>query len=238
MKRASRKALGERLSVFVASTFIDEVQAELSSAFATTLASGGNPISELEERVSRGGHFDVLLFSLDRAMGASQIDGLPECVRALATYSVGSDHIDLEAAARRGLAVFNTPGVLGDSVAENAIFLMLGAARRATESIELLRSRNWTGWTPTQLVGVELAGRTLGIVGMGDIGERVALRATGLDVFAGEPKVDRRYFDLPNVFMVPHIGSSTLEARLGMGRILIEGITRWQSGTEAVNRIA
>jgi lactate dehydrogenase-like 2-hydroxyacid dehydrogenase len=330
MTRASRKALGERLSVFVASTFIDEVQSELSSVFATTLASGGNPISELEERVSKGEHFDVVLFSLDRAMGASQIDGLPECVRALATYSVGTDHIDLEAAARRGLAVFNTPGVLGDSVAENAIFLMLGAARRATESIELLRSRSWTGWTPTQLVGVELAGRTLGILGMGDIGERIALRATGLgmkilycnrrelpvssslsakyrstaaelaaesdvlmlacpsteetrgvvdealiaaakpgsilvniargdlvqddaliaalqagriraaglDVFAGEPKVDQRYFDLSNVFMVPHIGSSTIEARLGMGRILIEGITRWQSGTEAVNRIA
>ena len=318
-----------RLSVFIASTFIPEVQAEFSAAFEATYATTADPFDELAERVTRGGHFDVIVFSLDRAMKDARIAALPQSIRALATYSVGTDHIDLAAARRRGLAVFNTPGVLGDSVAENAIFLMLGAARRATESIDLLRSRSWSGWLPTQLVGVELSGKTLGILGMGDIGQRIArrakalgmqilycnrrplapehplaaefresptalaadsdvfmlacpstdetrgivddtllaaarpgsilvniargdlvqddaliaalesgrIRAAGLDVFAGEPKIDPRYYDLPGVFMVPHIGSSTLEARLGMGRILIEGLTLWQSGKEARNRV-
>ena len=64
------------------------------------------------------------------------------------------------------------------------------------------------------------------------------VRGAALDVFAGEPDVDERYFALPNVFMVPHIGSSTIEARLGMGRILIDGLTAWQAGEAAPNRAA
>lgn len=327
-----------RLSVFVASTFLDEVRAELADAFDVTFAAvekkkaeagGGHPLAELATRSARGEGFDVVLFSLDVPMGADAIRALPASVRALATYSVGTDHIDFEAAAERGLAVFNTPGVLADSVAENAIFLMLGAARRATESIDILRSRRWPGWNPTQFVGVQLSGRTLGILGMGDIGGRVATRAralgmqilycnrhplpendpngggyrataaeliaesdvlllacpstketrgivdaallskaksglilvniargdlveddalvtaladrrvwaAGLDVFAGEPHVDPRYFDLPNAFMMPHIGSSTIEARLGMGRILIEGLRGWRAGLDVGNRV-
>lgn len=315
-----------RLSVFVASCFIDEVQEELEEAFEVFFASSEDPLQELQspERT-----FDVILFSLDVPMRADVIGALPQSVRALATYSVGTDHIDLDAAARRGLSVFNTPGVLADSVAENAIFLMLGAARRATESVGLIRSRGWMGWSPTQLVGVQLAGRTLGILGMGDIGGRIAtraralgmeilycnrrqllpehpfaggyratpselvadcdvlmlacpstaetrgivseellararpglivvniargdvveddaliaalragrVRAAGLDVFAGEPHVDPAYYDLPGVFMLPHIGSSTLEARLGMGRILIEALQMWSAGREPANRV-
>ena len=71
--------------------------------------------------------FDAVLVSLDAPMPAEAIEALPDSVRAIATYSVGTDHIDLVAARKRGIAVFNTPGVLSDSVAENAIFLMLGA---------------------------------------------------------------------------------------------------------------
>ena len=315
-----------RLSVFVAVGLIDSVAEALATAFDATFSTSDDPMRELLESDVE---FDAVLFSLDLPMRADAIRALPDRVRALATYSVGTDHIDLEAAKARGLAVFNTPGVLADSVAENAIFLMLGAARRATESIELVRSRKWAGWNPTQLVGFQLSGRTLGILGMGDIGLRVATRAralgmeilysnrnrlpssqpcskgfrrsagelvddcdvlllacpsteatrgvvdatllsrarpglivvniargdlvddaalisalregrvwaAGLDVFAGEPNLNPAYFDLPNVFMLPHIGSSTLEARVGMGRILIEALESWQLGRAVSNRV-
>lgn len=319
-----------RLRVFAASTFIEAVEREFSAAFEVVRAATGKPpLEDLAARVARGEVFDALLLSLDVRLDAPAIAALPDTLRAVATYSVGTDHIDLEAAAARPLVVLNTPGVLGDSVAENAIFLMLGAARRATESIDLLRGGRWTGWTPTQLVGVQLAGRRLGLYGMGDIGLRIADRAralgmeilyhnrrerpaaavgdaryrrslgelveesdvlmivcpstdetrrsidravlerarpdllvvnvargdivddgalidalrsgrilgAALDVFEGEPDVDPRYFDLPNVFMVPHIGSSTREARLGMGRILIEGLQAWQAGAPIANRV-
>ncbi|MFP6654852.1 MAG: D-glycerate dehydrogenase [Myxococcota bacterium] len=315
-----------RLAVFMASRLIDAVEASFESKFDVTRTAGGDPIEELlaSERA-----FDAMVLSLDVKMGADQIEKLPSTVRALATYSVGTDHIDLVVARRRGLAVFNTPGVLADSVAENALFLMLGAARRATESIDLIRGRAWSGWSPEQLVGVQLAGRTLGILGMGDIGLRVASRAralgmeilycnrqrrpeadslaadyradaqalirdsdvlllacpsteqtrgilnaallkeakpelivvniargdlvedkaliaalrdrrvwaAGLDVFEGEPDLDPDYFELPNVFMLPHIGSSTLEARVGMGEILVDALSGWWKGLAVANRV-
>lgn len=122
---------------------------------------------------------DALICSIrPYRLDAAAIEGLPESVKAIGTYSVGYDHIDLEAAARRNIAVFNTPGVLANSVADIAMLLMLGAARRATESIALLRQESWTGWSPAQLLGIELDGKTLGILGMGDIGRRVARRAS------------------------------------------------------------
>jgi glyoxylate reductase len=315
-----------RLSVFVAVRLIESIAEELAAAFDATFSTSDDPMREL---CGRDVEFDAVLFSLDLPMREDAIRSLPDSVRALATYSVGTDHIDLDAAKARSLAVFNTPGILADSVAENAIFLMLGAARRATESIELVRSRKWSGWNPTQLVGFQLSGRTLGILGMGDIGLRVATRAralgmeilysnrnrlpsshpfsngfrssagelvedcdilllacplteetrgivdaallsrarpglivvniargdlvdddaltaalregrvwaAGLDVFAGEPEVNPAYFELPNVFMLPHIGSSTLEARVGMGRILIEALESWQLGKPVSNRV-
>jgi len=316
----------ERLSVWVASTFLPEVEAEIAEVFDASF----EPTSEPAQAIIRSDRdFDALLVSLDAPMPAEAIEALPESVRAIATYSVGTDHIDLVAARKRGIAVFNTPGVLSDSVAENAIFLMLGAARRATESIALIRDRKWPGWNPTQIVGVELSGRRLGILGLGDIGRRIATRAqalgmeilycnrsrvaddedrgfafraspeeliadadvfmiaapstsetrglvdtelllharpglilvnvargdivvdealiealsegrvwaAGLDVFAGEPDVAPGYFDLPNVFMLPHIGSSTIEARLRMGRILIEALEAWRRGHAPANRV-
>ncbi|MEE3329971.1 MAG: NAD(P)-dependent oxidoreductase, partial [Myxococcota bacterium] len=176
MQRAPASYSDRRLRVLVASRFIDEVQGEIGEAFDAEFIDTQDPVAAIVQ----DGAFDALIVSIDTPMPTSAIERLPEGVRAIATYSVGTDHIDVTAASERGVAIFNTPGVLADSVAENALFLMLGAARRATESIELIRSRNWRGWTPTQLVGVQLSGRTLGILGMGDIGVRVARRARAL----------------------------------------------------------
>lgn len=107
------------------------------------------------------------------------IAALPDRVRILATFSVGFEHIDLAAAKKRGLVVTNTPGALTEATADITFLLLLGAARRAYEGESMLRSGAWGGWAPTQLMGAELHGKRLGIVGMGRIGQAVARRAQG-----------------------------------------------------------
>lgn len=274
------------------------------------------------------GH-DALMVTVTDRLTSAVIDRLPEELRVLATYSVGHDHLDLKAAAKRGLIVLNTPDVLTHAVAEVAIFLMIGAARRATESIALLREARWRGWSPVQLPGIQLYGRRLGILGMGRIGQAVAVharalgmaihytgssrradsgeepaiyhetieallahsdvlliacpatretrkildskridclpngaiviniargeivhddaliaalqsgkvRSAGLDVFENEPRLDPRYLSLPNVFMTPHIGSSTIEARVSMAHLLLDGIDAVRRGENPPNRL-
>ncbi len=122
---------------------------------------------------------EVLVIIGTSPMTAATIAALPASVKVLATLSVGVNHIDLKAAEARGLLVLNTPAVLNDSVADIALFLMLGAARRATEGIEMLRRGQWTGWNPGQLLGRDIYGQRLGIFGMGGIGRAIAKRALG-----------------------------------------------------------
>lgn len=97
--------------------------------------------------------------------------------RFLGNFGVGYDHIDVEAAARAGVVVTNTPGVLTDATADTAMTLLLMVARRAGEGERELRAGRWTGWRPTHLMGAEVTGKTLGILGMGRIGTAVARRA-------------------------------------------------------------
>lgn len=100
-------------------------------------------------------------------------------LKILANYAVGFNNIDLEAATRRGLVVTNTPDVLTDATADLTWALILATARRLIEGDQLVRSGHWKGWSPTQLLGTAVAGSTLGIIGMGRIGQAVAQRATG-----------------------------------------------------------
>ena len=100
-------------------------------------------------------------------------------VRVVANCAVGVDNIDVAAATRRGVVVTNTPDVLTEATAELAFTLMLAAARRLGEGERLVRSGQWSGWALDQLLGVQLAGKTLGIVGYGRIGQAMARRATG-----------------------------------------------------------
>ncbi len=105
-------------------------------------------------------------------------------LKVVANYAVGHNNIDLGAARERGIVVTTTPGVLTDATADLTWALVLGVCRRIGEGERLVRSGNWAGWAPTQLLGTELAGATLGIVGMGRIGQAVARRgnAFGLRV--------------------------------------------------------
>src|SRR5437879_11815013 len=110
-------------------------------------------------------------------LSAETIAGLPASVRMIATFSVGYEHVDVAAAARRSIVVSNTPDVLTDATADIAMLCLLGAARRAQEGVHMLRTHGWTGWTPTQLMGVHVTGKRLGILGMGRIGQAMAERA-------------------------------------------------------------
>lgn len=100
-------------------------------------------------------------------------------LRVISNYGVGYNNIDVEAATERGIAVTNTPEVLTETTADLAWALMLAAARRVGEGDRLMRSGEWKGWEPTQMLGQDVYGKTLGIVGMGRIGRAVARRACG-----------------------------------------------------------
>jgi lactate dehydrogenase-like 2-hydroxyacid dehydrogenase len=123
----------------------------------------------------------VMVSAVDKIPG-DLIRALPDSVRMIATFSVGTDHIDLAAAKERGIVVSNTPGVLTDATADIALLLLLGAARRASEGERLIREDRWEGWAPTHLVGVHVTGKRLAILGMGRIGQAVARRARGFDM--------------------------------------------------------
>lgn len=118
----------------------------------------------------------LLVMATDR-LDAATLQQLPASVRAIATYSVGHDHIDLSAATQRGLPICNTPDVLSDAVAETAMLLILSAAREASAAEATLRGGTWGPWSPTRFLGLQLTGRRLGLYGMGRIGLGIAQRA-------------------------------------------------------------
>jgi lactate dehydrogenase-like 2-hydroxyacid dehydrogenase len=113
---------------------------------------------------------------------AEVVARLPDSIKAIANFSVGVDHVDLQAAAKRGIIVTNTPDVLSDATAEIAILCMLGAARRAGEGERLVRGAGWKDWSPAFMVGIQVTGKRVGIVGMGRVGQIVARRMRGFDM--------------------------------------------------------
>jgi lactate dehydrogenase-like 2-hydroxyacid dehydrogenase len=317
-----------RPKVLVSFPVLKQVRAYIESRCEVMFNETGATLSP-DELVRRAHGHNVLMITTTDWLDAHTLGRLPSEIRVIATYSVGHDHIDLPACQARGLTVINTPDVLTDAVAEVAMFLMIGAARRGTESIALLRSRHWPGWSPIQLPGMQLTGKRLGIFGMGRIGRALAHRAqamgmsihyantrrlgpeleagatyhhgitellrasqflaltcpstpqtrqflneerlkllppgsilvnvargdvvedealiaalvsghvaaAGLDVFAQEPHLHPRYFELPNVFMTPHIGSSTVEARIAMAVALLDALDELAQGLNPLNRL-
>ena len=103
-------------------------------------------------------------------------------LKILANYAVGYNNIDLAAATQRRIVVTNTPDVLTESTADLAWALLLAVARRVAEGDAYVRSGSWSGWTPTQMLGADVSGKVLGIVGMGRIGQAVAQRAAGFNM--------------------------------------------------------
>jgi lactate dehydrogenase-like 2-hydroxyacid dehydrogenase len=120
--------------------------------------------------------FDAILPTLGDGFTAAAFDGGPFRCRILANFGVGVNHIDVAAAKAAGVLVTNTPGAVTDATADIAMMLILMACRRAGEGERMLRAGLWTGWAPTQMLGTHVTGLTVGIVGMGRIGQAVARR--------------------------------------------------------------
>lgn len=119
----------------------------------------------------------ALLCTPTEPINAEAIALLPPSLKVLSTVSVGFEHIDLAAAKARGIRVTNTPGVLTDATADIAMLLILGATRLASDGERLMRAGKWIGIRPTQLLGMQITGKRLGLIGMGRIGAAVAKRA-------------------------------------------------------------
>src|SRR4051795_7959551 len=141
-----------------------------------------------EELIEHSAPADALLSQLTDPVDAELLDAAPR-LKAIANYAVGYDNIDVEAATQRGIPVGNTPDVLTETTADLAFALMLAVARRIVEADRYVREGRWGPWRPDLLLGHDLHGATLGIVGFGRIGKAVARRAEGLGmtVIHGKP---------------------------------------------------
>jgi lactate dehydrogenase-like 2-hydroxyacid dehydrogenase len=133
-----------------------------------------------EELMARAPELDGVLSLLTDPIDAEFMDAAPK-LRAISNCAVGVDNIDLEAAAERGIPVGNTPGVLTDTTADLAVALILGVGRRLVEGDAFVRRGEWKTWEPGLLLGRDLHGATVGIVGYGRIGQAVGKRLSGFD---------------------------------------------------------
>lgn len=131
----------------------------------------------VDRLVAAAARFDGFLTTVTDPIPAAVFEAAGRQLRIVANFGVGVDLIDLEAARRTGVVVTNTPGVLTDCTADLTMALILTVLRRTSEGERLVRAGQWTGWRPTHLLGRRATGRTLGIVGMGRIGQAVAARA-------------------------------------------------------------
>lgn len=300
-----------------------EIEARAVATYDTQLNPDDRAYTGLEfvdEALAFGA--DALLVSLTERFGQQELSRLAGKVGIISTFSVGYEHIDVEAARDLSIAVGNAPNGVTVATAEIAMLLILGAARRAPEGERLLREREWTGWRPMLLLGQRLDRKRLGILGLGQIGQALAKRArafdmeihyhnrrrlpadqehgavyhdsfeslcrvsdvlsinapstpetrhivndhtiemlpagaivvntargtlvdddaliaalrsgrvsyAGLDVFEGEPNIHPGYYDLANAFLLPHMGTSAIEARLEMGHEALDNIDAYFAG--------
>ncbi len=281
-----------------------------------------------DEIISQSNECDGILSSLTEKLDNGTILKLSDKVKIISNFAVGFGNIDLDAAKKRNIIVTNTPDVLTDATAEIAMLVLLGAARRVKEGAEWAKRKNW-GWSANFLIGKQLAGSRLGILGMGRIGRAVADRARsfgmkihyynrsrldsdlekganyhkslesllsvsdffsincpatketkhiinkktiryfpdgavvsnsargdmidddamvealkngkifslGIDVYNGEPNIHPEYLTLPNVFVLPHLGSATIKTRTAMGDLAISNIDEFFKTGKCKNKV-
>lgn len=157
------------------------VEARCAAEFDARLRTDDAVLSA-DDLVERAAGAAAILCAPGDRIDAALVARLPDSVRVVGTFSVGTDHIDVSALRARGIALCNTPDVLSRATAEITLLLILAAARRAGEGERIVRAGQWTGWAPTQLIGTEISGRRLGIFGMGRIGREVARMARGFSM--------------------------------------------------------
>ncbi|HET8727321.1 MAG TPA: D-glycerate dehydrogenase [Alphaproteobacteria bacterium] len=308
----------------------DVIETRMMELFDTRLNLDDRAMTR-DELAAAMAEADVLVPTVTDAIDAAVIGAAGPRLKLIASFGTGVDHIDLAAARENGIVVTNTPGVLTEDTADMTMALILAAARRLVEGERLVRSGEWTGWSPTSMLGHRLYGKRLGIIGMGRIGQAVARRArgfglsihyhnrrrvhpeveaeleatywdsldqmlarmdivsincprtpatyhllsprrlalmrrdailvntsrgevideaaltrmlqrgelgaAGLDVFEHEPAVNRKLLKLPNVVLLPHMGSATLEGRIDMGEKVIVNIRAFTDGHRPPDRV-
>ncbi len=173
--------MGSKPVVLVTRKLPDTIEQKLAENF-TTILNPDDKLYSSAEMLQLAEEADAILPCHTEKFSAETIAQLPARVKAIANYSVGVDHVDLDAARKKQVIVTNTPDVLSDATAEIAILLMLGAARRASEGDRLVRSQQWKDWSPAFMVGHQVTGKRLGILGLGRVGQVVAQRARGFDM--------------------------------------------------------
>ena len=177
------KRLERTPRVFVTRHLMPPVEERMSELFDARLNTTDVPLTR-DQLVAAMQDCDVLVPTVTDRIDAEMIAGAGKDLGLIANFGAGTEHLDLHAAADRHILVTNTPGVFTDDTADLAMAGIIGVPRRIREGVELIRSGKWTGWTPTALLGTKLAGKVLGIVGMGRIGQAVAhrARAFGLEI--------------------------------------------------------
>lgn len=162
--------------VIVTRKLPEAIETRMMELFNTKLNPDDHPLSQAEliEAVKTA---DILVPTVtDRIDGRILAHANPN-LRLIANFGTGVDHIDLAAARQRGITVTNTPGVLTEDTADMTIALILATSRRLAEGERLIRTSEWSGWSPTWMLGRRIWGKRLGIIGMGRIGTAVARRA-------------------------------------------------------------
>lgn len=171
----------DRPRVLVTRRLPDAVEARLRRDY-DPLLNDQDRVYTSDELLALAADVDAIIPCHTERLSAEVIGRLPQRVRAICSFSVGYDHIDLAAAKARGIVVTNTPDVLSSATAEVAMLLMLGAARRAHEGARMLRENAWNDWSAIGQLGIEVSGKPLGIIGMGRVGQVFARRARGFDM--------------------------------------------------------
>lgn len=229
-----KQAQEYRRRIYLARHFPAAVEARMRERYDIIRNESGEILSA-EALAARARGCDYLFVSATETVSRLVFEELAGTLKAVATLSVGYDRIDIEAAQQYGVAVFNSPGVLTDACADLGILLLLNASRRGYEADSMVRSGTWAGWAPTQLLGIGLAGKRLGILGMGRIGQAVAARARafGLKVhyynrkrLPAQEELDAMYHETPeallavsDVFMICAPGTPELAGFLDHRRI-------------------
>jgi hydroxypyruvate reductase len=162
--------------LFVTRPLPEPVLARARETWDVTVRGSNAPLAPDELRASLR-DYDAVLPTLGDLYSADVFEAVPapRC-KILANFGVGYNHIDVAAAKAAGIVVTNTPGAVTDATADIAMTLMLMSARRAGEGERMLRAGDWSGWHPTQMLGLHMTGKRVGIVGMGRIGQAIARR--------------------------------------------------------------
>lgn len=166
----------QRLSVFVTRRLPEAVETRMSELFDTILRTEDKKLNR-DELVAAMRGADVLVSTITDQIDASMLAQAGDRLKLIANYGAGVDNVDIASARQRGILVSNTPGVVTDDTADMTLALILAVTRRIPEGLAQMQSGDWGGWAPTALLGGRLAGRRLGILGMGRIGQAVARRA-------------------------------------------------------------